>query len=170
MAINISARQFMSGDLLGTIHHALQDTQLNASQLELEITESILMDERIDVSNALHDLRNLGVNIAIDDFGTGYSSLSYLKRFKINELKIDQSFVRDMTNDSEDAALVAAIIAMGHSLNIAVVAEGIETTEQLAFLTANDCDMAQGFFIGRPLSFDELLQWFANETRWKLVS
>jgi diguanylate cyclase (GGDEF)-like protein len=170
MAVNISPRQFMNGDLLGTVRLALQDQQLDADFLELEITESVLMDERVGVSNTLFDLRNLGVNIAIDDFGTGYSSLSYLKRFKINKLKIDQSFVRDMTIDSEDAALVAAIIAMGHSLNIPVVAEGIETAEQLAILTANGCDMGQGFYIGRPLSFDELLQWFANEARWKLIS
>lgn len=168
MAVNISPRQFMNGDLVGTVRQVLQTTQMNSAQLELEITESVLMDERIGVSNSLYELRNLGVKIAIDDFGTGYSSLSYLKRFKINKLKIDQSFVRDMTTDSEDAALITAIIAMGHSLNIPVVAEGIETAEQVAFLTANDCDMGQGFFIGRPLPFDELLQWFKKDSHWKL--
>lgn len=167
MAVNISPRQFMNGDLLGTLRQTLQETQLKADQLELEITESVLMDERTGVSNTLFDLHSLGVRIAIDDFGTGYSSLSYLKRFKINKLKIDQSFVRDMTIDSEDAALVAAIIAMAHSLKIPVVAEGIETDEQLEFLTAKDCDMGQGFFIGRPQAFDDLLQWFKQNSRWQ---
>ena len=170
MAVNISPRQFMNGDLVGTVRQVLRETQIEPSLLDLEITESVLMDERVGVTNSLHELRKLGVKIAIDDFGTGYSSLSYLKRFKINKLKIDQSFVRDMTIDSEDAALVAAIIAMGHSLNIPVVAEGIETTEQLDFLTANGCDMGQGFYIGRPLPFAELLAWFTGENRWTLAS
>jgi len=127
------------------------------------------MDERSGVATTLFELHKLGVKIAIDDFGTGYSSLSYLKRFRINKLKIDQSFVRDMTVDSEDAALIVAIIAMGHSFNIPVVAEGIETEEQLAFLAANKCDMGQGFYIGRPMPFDDLLQWFANNNRWSLA-
>ncbi len=168
MAVNVSPRQFMNGDLLGTVSDTLQRTKFAAALLELEITESVLMDERSGVSMALGDLHKLGVKIAIDDFGTGYSSLSYLKRFKIDTLKIDQSFVRDMTVDSEDAALILAIISMGHSLSIPVVAEGIETEEQLAFLSANNCDLGQGFYIGKPMSFDDLVQWFAADKRWKL--
>jgi EAL domain-containing protein (putative c-di-GMP-specific phosphodiesterase class I) len=108
-------------------------------------------------------LSALGVSIAIDDFGTGYSSLSYLKRFPISKIKIDQSFVRDVTSDPEDAALAVAIIAMGRSLRIPVTAEGIETAQQLAFLTANNCHGGQGFYIGRPMPLDALLQWFATD-------
>ena len=168
VAVNISPRQFMNGGLVETVQDALRRANLAASQLELEITESVLMDEHRGVSTALSELNALGVKIAIDDFGTGYSSLSYLKRYPISKLKIDQSFVRDMTSDPGDAALVVAIIAMGRSLNIPVVAEGIETDEQLAFLIANDCDLGQGFYIGKPMPFDGLLQWVADNTRWKL--
>ncbi|MEO6976037.1 MAG: EAL domain-containing protein [Gallionella sp.] len=168
VAVNISPRQFMNGDLLSTVQAELSQSQLDPSQLELEITEGVLMDERSGVTTALFDLNHLGVKIAIDDFGTGYSSLSYLKRYPISTLKIDQSFVRDMTNDPGDAALVVAIIAMGHSLKISVVAEGVETEEQLAFLAENNCEQGQGFLIGRPMPFDTLLQWFAEEKRWKL--
>jgi len=168
VAVNISPRQFMNGGLVGAVQDALQGANLAASQLELEITESVLMDEVRGVAAILSELNELGVKIAIDDFGTGYSSLSYLKRYPINKLKIDQSFVRDMTSDPSDAALVVAIIAMGRSLNISVVAEGIETDEQLAFLLANGCDLGQGFYIGIPMPFDGLLQWVSNNTRWKL--
>jgi len=158
----------MNGNLVATIREMLRHTGLAAGQLELEITEGVLMDERSGVATALYELHALGVKIAIDDFGTGYSSLSYLKRFPIGTLKIDQSFVRDMANDLGDSALVNAIIAMGHSLNIPVVAEGIETAEQLALLRGNGCDLGQGFHIGRPMPFDALLQWIAEDKRWKL--
>jgi diguanylate cyclase (GGDEF)-like protein/PAS domain S-box-containing protein len=168
VAINISPRQFMNGNLIGTVRDELGRTGLDAGLLELEITEGVLMDERSGVATALSELHALGVKIAIDDFGTGYSSLSYLKRFPIGTLKIDQSFVRDMANDKGDAHLVNAIIAMGHSLNIPVVAEGIETAEQLALLRENNCDLGQGFHIGRPMPFDALLEWFAQDNRWKL--
>ncbi|HUW00696.1 MAG TPA: EAL domain-containing protein [Gallionella sp.] len=168
IAVNISPRQFMNGNLVGAINAVLDRTRLDASLLELEITEGVLMDERNNVATALSELHALGVKIAIDDFGTGYSSLSYLKRFPIGTLKIDQSFVRDMASDTGDAHLVNAIIAMGHSLNIPVVAEGIETAEQLALLRANNCDLGQGFHIGRPMPFDALLEWFAQDNRWKL--
>lgn len=167
IAVNISPRQFMNGNLVDTVQRALGQAHLDAGKLELEITENVLMDDNPGVAEALRELHELGVKIAIDDFGTGYSSLSYLKRYPIDKLKIDQSFVRDMTSDSGDATLVTAIIAMGHSLNIPVIAEGIETDEQLAMLRANGCDMGQGFHIGRPMPLDELLQWFSNTTRWK---
>jgi EAL domain-containing protein (putative c-di-GMP-specific phosphodiesterase class I) len=167
VAVNISPRQFMSGDLVNTVKDALRQANLDPRLLELEITESVLMDDLSGVTTALNELHALGVKIAIDDFGTGYSSLSYLKRYPINKLKIDQSFVRDMANDSGDASLVLAIIAMGHSLNIPVVAEGIETDEQLALLIKDDCDMGQGFHIGRPMPLDGLLKWVADTPRWK---
>jgi len=168
VAVNISPRQFVNGGLVDQVQHALQKANLDAELLELEITEGVLMDERNGVSASLSELNALGVKIAIDDFGTGYSSLSYLKRYPISTLKIDRSFVRDMTNDPGDAALVVAIIAMGRSMSIPVVAEGIETAEQLAFLAANHCDLGQGFYIGRPMPFDALLQWFASDNRWSL--
>lgn len=167
VAVNISPRQFMNGDLVGVVKNALRQANLDAKQLELEITEGVLMDESSGVATTLFELNELGVKIAIDDFGTGYSSLSYLKRYPISKLKIDQSFVRDMTEDSGDTALIVAIIAMGHSLNIPVVAEGIETDEQLACLIANHCDFGQGFYIGTPMPFDNFLEWFSNNTRWK---
>jgi diguanylate cyclase (GGDEF)-like protein/PAS domain S-box-containing protein len=167
VAVNISPRQFMSGDLVSTVQEALHLTHLDPGLLELEITENVLMDDLNGVATALNELSALGVKIAIDDFGTGYSSLSYLKRYPIDKLKIDQSFVRDMANDPGDEALVLAIIAMGHSLSIPVVAEGIETDEQLALLVENDCDMGQGFHIGRPMAYDKLLLWFADSPRWK---
>ncbi|HEY9199109.1 MAG TPA: EAL domain-containing protein [Gammaproteobacteria bacterium] len=168
VAVNISPRQFMSGGLVDTVRDALRHANLAARQLELEITESVLMDEIRGVAAALSELNELGIKIAIDDFGTGYSSLSYLKRYPINNLKIDQSFVRDVTSDPGDAALVVAIIAMGRGLNLPVVAEGIETEEQLAFLVANECNLGQGFVIGRPMPLDGLVQWLSDNTRWKL--
>jgi diguanylate cyclase (GGDEF)-like protein/PAS domain S-box-containing protein len=167
VAVNISPRQFMNAGLVGTVRDVLRRTNLDASQLELEITESVLMGELSGDSTALFELNALGVKIAIDDFGTGYSSLSYLKLYPIDKLKIDQSFVHDMTYDPGDAALIVAIIAVGHSLNIPVLAEGIETPEQLAFLTANNCDLGQGFYIGQPMPIDALLQWLSDTTRWK---
>lgn len=167
-AVNISPRQFVNAELVNTVKNALQQANLDATYLELEITENVLIDELSGVAEALCELDKLGVKIAIDDFGTGYSSLSYLKRFPISKLKIDQSFVRDVISDSEDAALIEAIIAMGHSLNIPVVAEGIETDEQLAFLVSKGCDMGQGFFIGKPIPFNELQEFFKNNKQWKL--
>ncbi len=168
VAVNISPRQFMQGDLVSTVREALRQSNLDPGMLELEITENVLMDELSGVATALDELHEMGVRIAIDDFGTGYSSLSYLKRYPIDKLKIDQSFVRDMTVDSGDATLVVAIIAMGHSLNIPVVAEGIETDEQLAALVESGCDMGQGFYIGKPMPFDDLLQWVSDSSRWTL--
>jgi diguanylate cyclase (GGDEF)-like protein/PAS domain S-box-containing protein len=167
VAVNISPRQFMNGKLVATVRDVLRRTHLDPGQLELEITENVLMDELSIDSTALFELSALGVRIAIDDFGTGYSSLSYLKHYPIDKLKIDQSFVHDMTHDPGDAALIVAIIAMGHSLSIPVLAEGIETPEQLAFLTANNCDLGQGFHIGKPMPLEALLHWFSDATRWK---
>ncbi len=168
VAVNISPRQFMNGDLASTVRDVLGRTNLSANLLELEITESVLMDERSSVAATMFELHTFGVTFAIDDFGTGYSSLSYLKRYPINQLKIDQSFVRDITTDSGDAALIAAIIAMGHSLNIPVIAEGIETNQQLTLLAASGCNQGQGFYIAHPMPFDTLMQWFSDDTRWKL--
>lgn len=168
VAVNISPRQFVNGDLLHVVQNAIQQASIDADQLELEITEAVLVDEQTSATTDLFALHALGVTITIDDFGTGYSSLNYLKRYPISQLKVDQSFVRDVTRDAGDSSLVGAIIAMGHSLNIAVIAEGIETDEQLSVLAANNCDNGQGFYIGRPMPFDALLHWIAANGVWKL--
>ena len=168
VAVNLSGRQLETENLFAVVKAALDECGLEPAYLELELTESYLMRNPEEAIATLSRLKAIGVRVSVDDFGTGYSSLSYLKRFPIGTLKIDQSFVRDMTNDAGDAHLVNAIIAMGHSLNISVVAEGIETHEQLALLRGNGCDLGQGFYIGRPMPFDALLEWFAKDNRWKL--
>ncbi len=155
MAINLSAQQFYQGGLLQWIEKALQDSDLNASWLELEITETAAMSYAEKTVNMLHDLKKLGVSLAIDDFGTGYSSLSYLKQFAIDILKIDASFVADI-HSSNGAALVSAIINMAHHLNLQVVAEGIENSQQLAFLLEQQCDFVQGFLFHHPVPADTM--------------
>jgi EAL domain-containing protein (putative c-di-GMP-specific phosphodiesterase class I) len=136
--------------------------------IELELTESVLMDEPERINATLSRARELGIEIAIDDFGTGYSSLSYLKSFPIDRLKIDASFVRDVEHDPSDAAIARAVIAIGHALGLKVVAEGVETPGQLAFLLAEGCDEAQGFLFSRPLSAADMAMVLANERPlWK---
>ncbi|MGC2520662.1 MAG: EAL domain-containing protein [Burkholderiales bacterium] len=161
VSINLSARQFRQKGLTDTIAHALQETGLNAECLGLELTESLLMHNAAAGALMLQNLKQMGVKLSIDDFGTGYSSLSYLKRFPIDELKIDQSFVRDVMTDPDDAIIAKAIIALAHGLNLKVTAEGVETKEHIDFLQGRRCDKAQGFYFGRPLhshEFEELLQ------------
>ena len=161
VSVNLSARQFRQENLLEVIEATLRDTGLPPDNLELEITESIVMDHVDKAIAILERLRGLGLHIAVDDFGTGYSSLNYLKRFPINTLKIDQSFVRDLTRDSDDAAIISAIIALARNMRLSVVAEGVETREQLAFLREEACDELQGYYFSRPLdadAFGKLLQ------------
>lgn len=155
IAVNISGRQFQGGKLVQTIGQALERSGLDASHLELEITESFLMEKAEQAIKSLDALKALGLSISIDDFGTGYSSLSYLKRFPVDKLKIDQSFIRDITTDPDDAAIAKAVIALGRSMQLRIVAEGIETLEQQAFLIAQDCDLAQGYLYSRPLPADQ---------------
>ena len=152
VTINLSARQLMRNELLRTVEQALCDADLCAEYLELELTESMVMHDPEVVIAMLNQLRALGIQLSIDDFGTGYSSLSYLKRFPVGSLKIDQSFVRELGQDDNAAAIVKAVISLGHSLEMQVVAEGVETPEQLAFLMENRCDAMQGFLYSRPLS------------------
>jgi EAL domain-containing protein (putative c-di-GMP-specific phosphodiesterase class I) len=133
------------------IEQVLGNTRLAPSLLELELTEGMLMHNVEEATHILARLDEIGVRLAIDDFGTGYSSLSYLKRFPIHTLKIDRSFVRDISTDPDDAAIVTAIVAMARSLNLRVTAEGVETEEQAAFLRSLTCDQAQGFHFGRPM-------------------
>jgi|GEM_PF-374383 len=150
VAVNLSGRQFKQLDLVSVVDQTLRDTKLSPAYLKLELTENVAMDDAVASSATFQQLRTLGVRIAIDDFGTGYSSLSYLKRFPIDTLKIDRSFIRDIPTDPNDAAIANAIIAMAHSLHLEVVAEGVETEEQLAFLRQHGCDAIQGYLISRP--------------------
>jgi diguanylate cyclase (GGDEF)-like protein/PAS domain S-box-containing protein len=151
IAVNLSARQFQQRDLVDSIAVTLADTGMPPERLQLEITEHVAMQDAEFTAATLKRLRQMGVQIAIDDFGTGYSSLSYLKAFPINTVKIDRSFIRDITVDASDAAITHAIIAMAHSLNLKVTAEGVETPEQLAFLREAGCDEFQGYIFSKPL-------------------
>lgn len=151
MAVNISARQLQEQSLAGTVAQILHETALPAEFLELELTESSILSNAQAAIDVLTSLKTMGVTISIDDFGTGFSSLSYLKRLPIDTLKIDQSFVRDVTTDPDDAALVMAIITLAHNLRLRVVAEGVETEEQLRFLRLLRCDEIQGFIFKKPL-------------------
>jgi diguanylate cyclase (GGDEF)-like protein/PAS domain S-box-containing protein len=150
VAVNISARQFKDENLAQTVMAVLHDTELDPRLLELELTEGTLMDDALATLATLEQLRSIGVNLSIDDFGTGYSSMNYLKRFNVRALKIDRSFISGLPQDSENAAITRAIIAMAHGLKLAVVAEGVETAEQLALLEELGCDMAQGYLLGKP--------------------
>ncbi|MCR4302299.1 MAG: EAL domain-containing protein [Sulfuricaulis sp.] len=156
MAVNLSGAVFGEPSLVETISRVLGESCLVPEQLELEITESAIMKNAEPTVRMLGDMRRMGIRLAIDDFGTGYSSLSYLKRFPIDTLKIDQSFVQDVTVDEDDASLVKAIVVMGHALKLNVLAEGVETAEQLAFLRKEGCDSMQGYFFCRPLSVEEI--------------
>ena len=151
VAVNLSARQFKHTDLVATVHAALADHGVDPELLELEVTESLLMDDTARTAAVLQSLRAEGVGISLDDFGTGYSSLGYLKRFPIDCIKLDKSFVRDAVTDRQSGAITEAIIALGHSLGLSVVAEGVETPEQMAYLTERACDVVQGFLFGRPM-------------------
>lgn len=152
MAVNLSALQFSRGNILDTVKAALARSGLPARCLELELTESILLQDAEAAMKTLHSLKELGVQLSIDDFGTGYSSLSYLKRLSVDKLKIDQSFVRDLAAGVDDAAIVRAILQLGHTLQLTIVAEGVETQHQLNFLTQYGCDQAQGYLFSRPLT------------------
>ncbi|WEF34420.1 EAL domain-containing protein [Pseudoduganella chitinolytica] len=151
VAVNVSVRQLLQPDFAATVQGVLAATSLPPHLLELEITESTLMEHAQDTLAALHALRELGVRLSIDDFGTGYSSLSYLKRFPVDIIKIDRSFVRDVPRDADDVAIVTAIIALAHSLRLEVVAEGVETEAQLGFLQALGCDLLQGYLLSAPV-------------------
>ena len=159
IAVNVSAVQFRQTDFPKTIRSVLQETGLDPQYLELELTESVLLSNADGMFSILQQLTAMGLRLAIDDFGTGYSSLSYLKRFPFSKLKIDCSFIRDIAFDHDDAAITAAIISMAKSLNVKVVAEGVETEEQMSFLRLHQCDAVQGYYFSKPLAVDEALVW-----------
>ncbi|MFQ5779406.1 MAG: EAL domain-containing protein [Nitrospiria bacterium] len=156
IAVNVSALQLEQEDFVKTVAGVISETGVNPHSLKLEMTESILMKNVEEVITRQNQLKEIGVRVSIDDFGTGYSSLGYLKRFPIESLKIDKSFVNDIFNDSDNAAITRAIIALSHSLRLQVIAEGVETEEQLEFLRVNHCDAIQGYLVSRPLPSDEV--------------
>jgi len=158
VAVNLSARQFAQDDLHATIVSVLEETGLPPELLELEITESVTMDNPEHAASLLQKLKALGIKLAIDDFGTGYSSLSYLKRFPIDNVKIDRSFIKDIPNDEDDVAITQAVIAMAHSLRLKVIAEGVEAEHHADFLREHGCDEAQGYLFGAPMPADEFRQ------------
>ena len=157
LAINLSVRQFREKSLVENLSRILAESGVEGRQIELEITESILMGNTNETIAMLRKLKELGIKISIDDFGTGYSSLNYLKRFPVDKLKIDRSFVQDITSDPDDATIVTAIVALAHSLQLEVVAEGVETAEQLEFLARLGCDQYQGYFFSKPLPAKEIV-------------
>jgi len=159
IAVNISTVQFTDGNLLPMVSKALKDTLLPPEYLELEITESAVMHDPEEVINSLHELSRFGLGLAIDDFGTGYSSLAYLKRFPVHTLKIDRAFITDISSDSDDVAIVEAVLGLGKHFNMKVVAEGVEEEDQLDFLKTQGCDIAQGYFISKPMPVAKYLTW-----------
>jgi len=165
ISVNLSARQFQQQDLVSTINSAIVNSSLDPQSLDLEITESIGMKNPELTLRTLNELKAMGIRISIDDFGTGYSSLSYLKKFPINTIKIDRSFVSDIHRDPNDAAITRAIIAMAHSLNLKVIAEGVETQEHADFLITQNCELVQGFFYSKPICAEDFEKNFLDKNR-----
>lgn len=164
VAVNVSGRQITNADLEESVKGALDSAGLGARSLELEITESVFMDQSEVTVGVLESLKKLGVSLAIDDFGMGYSSLRYLKRFPVGRLKIDRSFIQDIPNNAQDKAIAQAIVALGQSLKMTVIAEGVETAEQLESLRSQGCDEVQGYFYSRPLPADEFTVYLGSQT------
>ena len=158
IAVNISAVELRAKDFVAGVRTILTETGLDPRYLELELTETFLMQDPKSTAAVLQALKDMGVYLALDDFGTGYSSLSYLKRFPIDTLKIDRSFVRDLVTDDDDASIVTAVISMGESLHMRVVAEGVETREQLEFLQQHSCPFGQGYYFSPPVAAGEFVQ------------
>ncbi len=161
MAVNLSAHQFAHPDLVKVVRDAINRHAIPPSSLELEITEGVAMHDADEVLTRLQDLKKIGIKISIDDFGTGYSSLAYLRRFPVDKLKIDQSFVRDMPGSSEATSIVRAVVALGHGLGITVIAEGVETDAQRDALHELACDEIQGYLLSKPISFSDMTPWLA---------
>jgi len=164
MAVNLSARQFLDEGLLDDIKNVLHETKMDPALLELEITESMIMRDMQRTIRILEDLKGMGVRVAIDDFGTGYSSLSNLKEFPLDTIKIDESFIHDVVRSAEDKGLTEAVIAVGRSLSLTVVAEGVESVEQVDFLRAHACDEFQGFYINHPMPADDFARLMREQT------
>ncbi len=164
VCVNISARQFQSKDFVDNVKNAIANSEIDPRGLELEITEGMVIGDTESVARKLEVLAEMGISLAIDDFGTGYSSLAYLKRFPVHQLKIDRSFINDITEDHDDAAITDAVIRLGHSLGLTVVAEGVETLEQAQILRQKGCDVLQGYYFSKPIPADEFEQWLITHT------
>jgi EAL domain-containing protein (putative c-di-GMP-specific phosphodiesterase class I) len=165
ISVNVAGRQFIEGDLEHEVTQALANQHIPAHLLELELTESSLMANTDTTVKTLQSLRKLGVGISIDDFGTGYSSLAYLRRFPVDKLKIDIAFIRGITMNDDDAAIVLAIIRMAQTLKLQVIAEGVESSAQLAYLRGHHCDQIQGYYFSRPLPVPELEKLLLEKQR-----
>jgi diguanylate cyclase (GGDEF)-like protein/PAS domain S-box-containing protein len=165
VAVNLSAKQFSDPNLLQTVLDILKQSKIDPLNLELEITESIIMDDVEAAISIMEAIKSKGIHLSIDDFGTGYSSLAYLKRFPIDVLKVDRSFISDIPKDKTDMAITSAVIAMAHKLDMKVVAEGIETQEQLDFLKENNCDDGQGYLLSRPLTLPQLHHFLVSNNK-----
>ena len=161
-AVHVSALQFRQQGFRDLVRNVLHETGLSPKYLELELTESLLLTNADVMFSIIQELKEMGVMLAIDDFGTGYSSLGYLRQFKVNRLKISRSFVQDVPTNSDDAAITTAIIKMAKALNLAVLAEGVETEEQLAFLQEQQCFDIQGFYYSRPVKGEPLIEYLRS--------
>jgi diguanylate cyclase (GGDEF)-like protein len=162
VAVNVSGAQFHQSDLCTLVSEVLAESGLLPHNLELEVTESVFMDDIHHTIKVLHELHSLGVELAIDDFGTGYSSLSYLRQFPIDRLKVDQSFIKNALNNPDDAAITRTIVALGHSLNLKIIAEGVETRDHESFLMSEGCDEVQGFRYSKPVPEEEFIEFLKN--------
>ena len=165
MAVNCSSIQLVRTDMASVIKTVLENTGLNPAYLEIELTESLLLENVEEGINILQALKDLGLHVSIDDFGTGFSSLSYLKRLPVDKLKIDQSFIKDLTTDPGDAAIVTSMITLAHNLDLTVIAEGVENTEQLGFLRAERCDEVQGYLVSKPMPADSFSDWINDRNQ-----
>jgi EAL domain-containing protein (putative c-di-GMP-specific phosphodiesterase class I) len=168
MAVNLSAYQFRKKDLPEFVASVLKETGMDASCLEIEVTESVVMHNPAEAALILERLHAQGIHISVDDFGTGYSSLSYLKQFRLDTLKIDRSFVRDISSDADDVAIVKSVIALAHGLRLQVIAEGVETNEQVDYLRQLGCDQYQGYLCSKPLpaaEFEAMLRFLGLKER-----
>jgi diguanylate cyclase (GGDEF)-like protein len=164
VSVNLSVRQFHKRDLVDVVKSAIEESGINPQQLQLEVTESVLFERSHAANKTLARLRDIGVKLAIDDFGTGYSSLSYLKQYPFDTLKFDRSFIQGITNSDNGAAIVASVINLGHSLGMTVVAEGVETQQQLTILHDHNCDQFQGYLFGYPMSAESCTRWLLQNT------
>jgi len=155
LAVNVSAQQFSRHDFVGNVAEVVRAHQVNTARLKLELTESVVLNDVADIVAKMHALKALGIKLSLDDFGTGYSSLSYLKQLPLDQLKIDQSFVRDIATDPSDAVMVQTIIGLAQNFGLDVIAEGVETDEQLDFLKQNGCMAYQGYLFSKPVPIEE---------------
>ena len=162
VAVNVSAKQFLLSDVAFDVTNVLQEYNLDAKHIELELTESLIVDDPDKIIGVLNQLKKLGVKLSIDDFGTGYSSLSYLSRFPLDVLKIDKSFINQLTTDKKGIAITQAIIAIAHSLKLEVIAEGVENEEQLEILQRLNCKYVQGYYFSKPISANDTIAFLKN--------